>query len=344
MECNKYVISTDDFVEIHPLYGKKSRRQLKFSEYMINLNQSINHARSLNLEGLCKDKRNFRLVLKKTGFRMMGDKDFLVNGTYTRDALIQDGDRVEVDQNILVFKSSRVSENEKDIIDYSEIPISILLVGETGTGKTRLAREIHNNSKRRGAFVHVSLASFSQSLIESEIFGHKKGAFTGAIHEKLGAIMQSKGGTLFLDEIDSIDKNIQTKLLLFLDTYKFRAVGSDHESKVETSLIFASSTPLESLLEKDLFRKDFYYRIDGSYKVSLSPLRLNKEKIVSICTEFEKDKLISIDRRLISFYQNYSWPGNIRQLLHHLEKKYLFNKKRLTYDQLDQSLEQKLTG
>lgn len=150
--------------------------------------------------------------------------------------------------------------------------------------------------------------------------------------------MQSKGGTLFLDEIDSIDKNIQTKLLLFLDTYKFRAVGSDHESKVDTHLIFASSTPLENLLENGLFRKDFFYRVDGSYKIELTPLRENQSKIFEICNEFEKDKFISIDRRLIDFYKNYSWPGNIRQLLHHLEKKYIFNKKRFTYDQIDQRL------
>ncbi len=343
METEKYVISTDDFVEIYPLYGKKSKRQLKFCEYMINLNQSLDHSRSMNLEGLSKVSLNFRLVLDSTGFRLIGVQDFFINGTYCKDALIQDGDRVEIDQNVLIFrskKSNSLIENKS----YADIPLSILLIGETGTGKTRLARKIHDDSGRKGAFVHVSLASFSESLIESEIFGHKKGAFTGAVSDKLGAIKQSKGGTLFLDEIDSIDKNIQTKLLLFLDTYKFRAVGSDHESKVDTKLIFASSRPLQTLLADESFRKDFYYRIDGSYKVRLDPLREDQEKVYEICSQFEKERFVSIDRRLISFYQNYQWPGNIRQLLHHLEKKYLFNKKRLTFDHLDQSLENALTG
>jgi len=105
MQSNKYVISTDDLVEIYPLYGKKSKRQLKFSEYMINLNQAVDHSRSMNLEGLSKKRLNYQLTLDHLGFRVKGDQDFLLNGTYSKDSLIQDGDRLEIDENILVLRN-----------------------------------------------------------------------------------------------------------------------------------------------------------------------------------------------------------------------------------------------
>lgn len=127
----------------------------------------------------------------------------------------------------------------------------IFLSGETGTGKSTLAREIHDISSRsKEPFVQINIASFSQNLVESELFGHAKGAFTGALFEKRGIFLEANKGTLFLDEIDSLSFELQTKLLLFLDDLKIRAVGSNHDKKVDVRLIVASGENLEDLIQK----------------------------------------------------------------------------------------------
>ena len=151
--------------------------------------------------------------------------------------------------------------------------LKILISGETGTGKSHLARKVHEKSGRLGEFVAINLSSFNPQLIESELFGHKKGSFTGAIHDKTGAFSMAKNGTLFLDEIDSLPLDLQTKLLTFIDNKKFRRVGDTKEESINTRLIFASGRPLEQLVEQGSFRKDLFFRLKSGHSVEMASLR-----------------------------------------------------------------------
>jgi DNA-binding NtrC family response regulator len=217
--------------------------------------------------------------------------------------------------------------------------LKILLVGETGTGKSFLARKIHEKSLLKGQFISLNLAAFNSNLIESELFGHKKGSFTGAIADKVGAFQQAQEGTLFLDEIDSLPVDIQTKLLTFLDDNKFRRVGDSMELKIKTRLVFASGSPLEILVDQGKFRKDLYYRLKSGATFHLESLRDAPQRVKQLCENFSIKNEVTLTPRLIDFYQTLAWPGNIRQLLGHLEKKKVLSKSsKLDFDEFDEEM------
>ncbi len=265
---------------------------------------------------------------------------FKLNGQYVQSAFLSRGDRIEIGNSIFnccITDSNKAEIGLSEKIIKSSLPI--LLEGETGTGKTRLARIIHERSGMPGNFIHLNLSSFSPNLIESELFGHKKGAFTGAIQDKIGAIKMANHGTLFLDEVDSLSLDIQTKLLLFVEDLEFRMVGDHQTQKVNLRLIYSSGKKLIDLVDKGTIRKDFYYRLKSGECIELKALRNDKEKIKKICDEFSSNNNIAIDGELINLYQSLSWPGNIRQLKAHLEKK-LINSSgtRLLSDELDYKL------
>jgi DNA-binding NtrC family response regulator len=225
-----------------------------------------------------------------------------------------------------------------------ESDMKILITGESGTGKTRLAKKIHSQSKRSGQFIGINLSAYNPSLIESELFGHKKGAFTGAVSDKCGAFKLANWGTLFLDEIDSLPIELQTKLLGFLDDKTFRAVGDTREEKINARLIFASGRPLESLVEKGLFRKDFYYRLKTGHGIELKPLRDDVSLIDRVLDQFCLENNITLTYRLREFYLSLSWPGNLRELYGHLEKKRILTKgRKFDFDLCDEELITKST-
>lgn len=250
--------------------------------------------------------------------------------------------RLKLGYNFLNFNKDRNISSSFPTINEalisSELPI--LLQGETGTGKTTMARKIHEQSGRIGKFVHISLKSFNPQLLESELFGHVKGAFTGAIKDKSGAVSEANLGTLFLDEIDSIDLTTQAKLLLFLDNFSFRKVGGEKNEKTDIRLIVASAKPLLPQVKDKTFREDFYYRIASCGAIELRALRDDKEKIRDILDSFLSKNYLSIDHHLRKVYLNYSWPGNIRQLKSHLElKKVTASNGNLIYGKEDKALE-----
>lgn len=198
-------------------------------------------------------------------------------------------------------------------------PLSLYIAGETGTGKEVLAHLLHAWSPRAaGPFVPLHCAALPLSLAESELFGHVKGAFTGATHQRPGALMQAHGGTLFLDEIGDLPMDIQVKLLRFLENGEIRPVGADKVSRVDVRLVCATHHPLKKLVTEGKFRRDLYYRL-ASVTLEIPSLRSRPEDIEllarKLCIELGK----FISPRAILRLQAHSWPGNVRELRHTIE-------------------------
>jgi len=198
---------------------------------------------------------------------------------------------------------------------------TVLLEGETGTGKELIAQAIHQNSDRsRKPFIAVNCAALSSNLLESELFGHEKGAFTGAIEKRIGRFEASNDGTLFLDEIGEIDASIQIKLLRFLETKTFERVGSIKPISVDTRLVCATNRNLKEMVEKGDFREDLYYRLNV-VPIFLPPLRERTDDIPLLLNHFLKFyakengvQIPQLDTSAVHVLQDYRWPGNIREL------------------------------
>ncbi len=199
-------------------------------------------------------------------------------------------------------------------------PLSIYLAGETGTGKEVLAHLLHAWSDRAsGPFVPLHCGALPLSLAESELFGHVKGAFTGAVTHRPGALMQAHNGTLFLDEVGDLPLDIQVKLLRFLENGEIRPVGADRPSRADARILCATHQPLKKLVEEGRFRRDLYYRL-ASVTVEIPPLRHRPEDILMLSNQFATDLNRSLSPRALLRLQAHSWPGNVRELRHSIER------------------------
>jgi NtrC-family two-component system response regulator AlgB len=208
--------------------------------------------------------------------------------------------------------------------EVADTNISILIEGESGTGKELFARFIHNSSARSYApFVTVNCAALSESLLESELFGHVKGAFTGAVRDRQGRFEMADGGTVFLDEITEIPTTTQAKLLRFLQNREFERVGDSQTVKVDVRFVAATNRDLKEALNSRKFRNDLYYRVNG-VTIKLPPLRERADDIPVLIKHFIKkfggDTLPEIDTEAFKALTNYRWPGNIRQLENVIER------------------------
>jgi transcriptional regulator with PAS, ATPase and Fis domain/Fe-S-cluster-containing hydrogenase component 2 len=206
-------------------------------------------------------------------------------------------------------------------------PTTVLVRGESGTGKELAARAIHRYSKRNDKpLVTVNCTTITDALLESELFGHKKGAFTGAIMEKKGLFEAADGGTIFLDEIGDITPKLQAELLRVLDTGDVRPVGGTVSKRVDVRLIAATNKPLEDGVRDGWFREDLYYRLNV-FTITLPPLRNRVESVPQLAHHFlEKARnklnknIIGIEERAVNAMVNYPWPGNIREMQNVIER------------------------
>ena len=205
--------------------------------------------------------------------------------------------------------------------------VAVLIEGETGTGKELIARAIHRESSRKDKkFIKVNCASIPENLIESELFGHEKGSFTGAIEKRIGRFELADGGTLFLDEIGELPLNLQPKLLHVLQQGEFERIGSSKTIKTDVRIIAATNKVLEDEIKRGHFRNDLYYRLDV-FPISVSPLRERKEDITPLVEHYIKIYSLKLNRpiKMISKSAmkrliNYSWPGNVRELENVIER------------------------
>lgn len=350
-----------DQVTIYPAMG--NRKTIKLDRTIFELEQSSifnieKDACNIKIPGgstLSGDRYELLLCVNQASgeldessryiLKSIGQRPFRINGVYSYEAYVERGDVIDLGYNRFKFdpivKLLNGDSRTNKVLSsrFVKSDLNVLIEGETGTGKTRLASLIHDESGRAGRFVHLNLSSFSENLIESEIFGHVRGAFTGASHDKDGAVYEARGGTLFLDEIDSLPKSIQTKLLLFLDNKKIRPVGGQRERKVDVRLIFASGKCLKKLSEIGSFRTDFYYRISSGVSFKLPPLREDIELIRDICDQVSINKNVYFTPQLINYYMSRKWSGNIRELIGHINKKVvLTNGNKIEYCQMDEAL------
>jgi len=204
---------------------------------------------------------------------------------------------------------------------------TVLILGETGTGKELVARAIHNMSGRRDhTFVKVNCAAIPLGLLESELFGHEKGAFTGAIARRTGRFELAHQGTLFLDEVGDIPPELQPKLLRVLQEQEFERLGSTHTIKVNVRLVAATSRNLPAMVELREFRGDLYYRLNV-FPLVVPPLRERSEDILPLVEYFVARfgerlgrKVSRVDRQTMELLQTYHWPGNIRELQNVIER------------------------
>ena len=211
---------------------------------------------------------------------------------------------------------------------------TVLLQGESGTGKSLVARVIHFTSpNRENPFVEINCAAIPETLLESELFGYEKGAFTGATASKKGLIEEADGGTLFLDEIGEMSATLQAKLLSFLETKRFRRLGSTREVEVKIRLIAASNKNLEELVENGEFREDLFYRLNV-VRIELPPLRKIKEDIPLIASHFVQVFNAEFGKEVRGLtpgaeraLMQYRWPGNVRELRNAIERAMIFAEK-----------------
>jgi formate hydrogenlyase transcriptional activator len=204
---------------------------------------------------------------------------------------------------------------------------TVLIEGETGTGKELIAHAIHNASQRVGrAFIKLNCAAIPLDLLESELFGHEKGAFTGAIAQKIGRFEMADKGTLFLDEVGDIPSSLQPKLLRILQEQEFERLGSGRTHKVDVRLVAATNRDLVKMVARGQFRSDLYYRLNV-FPILLPALRERPEDIPALVTHFVKlfsrrmgKQVDSIPPETMAAFQSYSWPGNIRELQNLVER------------------------
>jgi two-component system, NtrC family, response regulator HydG len=226
-----------------------------------------------------------------------------------------------------IGKSENMKTVFKTITKVAKTDANVLIVGENGTGKTLAAQSIHNQSTRADeVFMSVDLGSLSESLFESELFGHKKGAFTDAKEERVGRFEAADGGTLFLDEIGNLSPSMQTKLLTVLQQREVTRLGENQARKFDVRIIAATNRNIQEMIQTGTFREDLYYRLN-TIELELPPLRsrvddleiLLNRFVIKFCKRYHREHL-EITNELIGKLSTYSWPGNIRELEHATER------------------------
>ena len=229
-------------------------------------------------------------------------------------------DSLSGDYREIIGESSQMFEVLQHIENFAATPLRILISGKTGTGKELIARALHKNSGRSGEMVSVNCTSISESLLESELFGHEKGAFTSAETQHIGRFERAHKGTLFLDEIGEMPLSMQPKLLRAIETGEIERVGGEKPIAIDVRILAATNRDITQAIEDGLFRRDLYYRLNMA-SISLPTLAERREDIEDLVTHFLKKHRLSYDSEIpqiapstLALLESYSWPGNVREL------------------------------
>jgi formate hydrogenlyase transcriptional activator len=248
-----------------------------------------------------------------------------VGAVATLGPVDQDRDPRRFEQ--IIGNSSALESVLEQVEQVAPTDSTVLIQGETGTGKELIARAVHNLSARCGrSFIKLNCAAIPFDLLESELFGHERGAFTGAIAQKIGRFELADKGTLFLDEVGDIPPGLQPKLLRVLQEQEFERLGSTRTHQVDVRLVAATNRNLVDMVKRNEFRSDLYYRLNV-FPVSLPPLRGRREDIPALVEHFVKiyarrmgKPIENIPPETMSAFASYEWPGNIRELQNFIER------------------------
>ena len=257
-----------------------------------------------------------------------------LTGVSDKELYFADEIRPETDFPRIVGKSPALRQVLQLVEMVAPSDSTVLLLGETGTGKELIARAIHDRSHRKsGTFVELNCAAFPTGLLEAELFGHERGAFTGAITQTIGRLELADQGSLFLDEIGDIPLELQPKLLRVLQEREFERLGSTRERKVDIRVVAATHRDLEEMIREKQFRSDLYYRLNV-FPISVPPLRERPEDIPLLVRYFVQQfaqrmnkKIDAISSDTIQALSRYSWPGNIRELQNVIERSVVVHEK-----------------
>lgn len=222
------------------------------------------------------------------------------------------------DYSFIIGKSNKIAALLCYIDKLIKTDIPIHIFGESGTGKELIAKAIHENGPRKAKhMLSINCGAMTETLLESELFGHRRGSFTGAVEDKKGLFESATGGTLFLDEIGDMSPQMQAKLLRVVQNQEIRRVGDEKIIAIDTRIVSASNKNLQEMVKKGEFREDLYFRINV-LNVNIPPLRERKEDIPLLVDYFMKKKsnkeTITITDEVMELFQQYPWPGNIREL------------------------------
>ncbi len=261
-----------------------------------------------------------------------------VNGQKVKSVRLQDGDAIRIGSSFLIYRVHRVADDDtkipeligcspamrhlrKQIEVFAPTSAVILLQGESGVGKEVAAQALHTFSKRRGPMVATNCATIEKSLADSTLFGHVKGAFTGAVDDQIGLFQRAAQGTLFLDEVGELEPPVQSKFLRAVDTLTFARLGSVTVLKTDARVIAATKVDLQQAVQNGRFRDDLFYRLAG-VRLHIPPLRERKEDILLLVQHFvqKRNPQLVISTALAEALLDYSFPGNIRELKSLIEK------------------------
>jgi len=271
-----------------------------------------------HLQELSRKNRELEQIKTETEHVLKGMKTVIQNQD---GAEIQKRTKIRDDFPEIIGDSDKIESVLGLVRLVSKTKSSVLITGESGTGKEMIARPIHRLSTRTSfPFVPINCGALTETLLESELFGHERGAFTGAATEKRGLVEEAEGGTLFLDEIGETTPQFQVKLLRVLQEGEFRRVGSTKCKHADIRIIAATNVSLEDNVHNGTFREDLYYRLN-QFRIMLPPLRERSNDLLLLsqyflemaCTEFSKD-LVGFSSEVIEKFLRYSWPGNVREL------------------------------
>jgi two-component system response regulator AtoC len=231
-------------------------------------------------------------------------------------------------ESLIIGNDPTIVEVYNAVARVAPLPIPVLVRGETGTGKELIARALHRfGANPEGAFVPLNCGAIPENLLESELFGHRKGSFTGADRDHRGAIEAARDGTLFLDEVGELTAALQVKLLRFLQSGEVRAVGADNAVQIPVRVVAATNRDLRASAEAGEFREDFFYRL-AAYEIVLPPLRDRRSDIPLLVEHFRRRHQLSLDSidlqpaspEVLEVLVNHSWPGNVRELEHVVQR------------------------
>jgi two-component system response regulator AtoC len=264
---------------------------------------------------------------KVDDFRMCVRRALTYNDAITENIYLKKQLKKKYQFNQLIGNSPKMQEVFKMIERVADTDSTILILGESGTGKELVARALHFNSRRQFApFIPINCSALPENLLESELFGHCKGAFTGAINDKKGLFQEADGGTIFLDEITSMPPVLQSRLLRVLQEREVRRVGDNIATSVNVRVLSATNEPLEERVKAGTFREDLYYRLNV-IPINLPNLRERREDVPVLTVHFLRNKinprtgrLFQITRKALDVLSGHDWPGNVRELENAIER------------------------